>query len=248
MQFNLVDDSKIDALRKRALDGLANLLKIEAVIQEKAKRELNVREGIEQGEADKKKKVRNRIKDGKFFITSAVQDPPWDKQPSEWAPDWCAGWAIPVAALFAQALGIELTKRTQTRYELDEKGNKIPEKTSDGKIKYKSYRHNFFIWTQSTAFAFKTGYVIHTYPPEYAYASWEEQLKHNPVFLQITEARPATPVDEAIQRDPGFVRFKIYIQNKNHIIGEKTEKELETTQDGFVRYLITGELPVLSNG
>ena len=100
-------------LRKYALDGLTNLLKIEADLQIKAKSYL-----LNASPGQKVKKSRNRIKNGDFFITSRARNPQWDKKPNEWAKDWCSGWAVPVSTNFANALGIELTKRIKTIYPL----------------------------------------------------------------------------------------------------------------------------------
>lgn len=245
MRLNLMKETDgAENLRKYALDGLANLLKIEADLQIKARNDLlNILPG------QKVKKSRNRIKNGDFFIASRAKNPPWDKKPNEWAKDWCSGWAVPVGAHFAGALGIELTKRMKTIYPLDENGKKIPSldehgdirKTKSGKIRYEAHTAAYLIWTQSTAFNFETGYVIHTYPEEYADKTWVEQIRHNPFSIKILEGKPASPVDEAIQRDKGFVRFQICRRNAEGT-ALVDEEIFETTQDDFVRYLITGVL------
>ena len=246
MQMDLVDGTNgTENLRKYALDGLTNLLKIEADLQIKAKSYL-----LNASPGQKVKKSRNRIKNGDFFITSRARNPQWDKKPNEWAKDWCSGWAVPVSTNFANALGIELTKRIKTIYPLDENGKKIPclnehgeiEKTKSGKIRYKAHTAAYLMWTQSTAFNFKTGYVLHTYCQEYADKTWGEQIRHNPFSIKILEGNPASPVDEAIQRDKGFVRFQICRRNEEGtaLVGGEI---FETTLDGFIEYLITGELP-----
>lgn len=143
MQMDLVDGTNgTENLRKYALDGLTNLLKIEAGLQIKAKSCL-----LNASPGQKVKKSRNRIKNGDFFITSRARNPQWGKKPNEWAKDWCSGWAVPVSTNFANALGIELAKRIKTIYPLDENGKKIPclnehgeiEKTKSGKIRHKAH-------------------------------------------------------------------------------------------------------------
>lgn len=228
-------------IKEHALKALENLFQLEA---EKAEMDIAKMEKNE-----KKGKSTGRIKDGSLFIPSRAVSPPWNKRPHEWAPDWCAGWAFPVSHTFAEALGVQLTKRSRTVYLTDAVGNRIPERDKDGNIKkdkkgkilYEKFIQKYLIWTQSTAFCFHAGHTIHTYPHEYADRAWKDQLPHNDITIRIIDARESEPVNGPIKRDPGLVVFEIYKadKEKNCLFLTDTKK---TTQDGFVRFLITGEL------
>lgn len=71
--------------------------------------------------------------------------------------------------------------------------------------------------------------------------SWGQALHYLKYTVQIAKASPAVPATKDTPRDPGAVIFHVYSPNQ-----ERTKVELvderTTTQDGFVRFLITGEL------
>lgn len=138
------------------------------------------------------------------------------QNPAKW-PVWCNGWAFNVGPHFANALDIRLTQRMV---------NKRP----------------IQCWTQGCGFAFQTGNAIHTYPKELDDAAWSEQLRHNPFSVQVLDASPAIPIDESGARNPGKVRFQILTRNSDSKL-LMPDTIHETTQDDFVRYLVTGELP-----
>lgn len=70
---------------------------------------------------------------------------------------------------------------------------------------------------------------------------WGQALHYLKYTVQIAKASPAVPATKDTPRDPGSVIFRMYSQNQ-----ERTKVELvderTTTQDDFVRFLITGEI------
>lgn len=157
---------------------------------------------------------KRRIKNDLAFLTSAASKPKWNEMPGVWARDWCEGWAFRPHYAHAEALGIAL-------------GNRVENK----KI--------LALWTQSTAFSFRAGYTIHSYGQEHFDKTWAEQTPHNPVLLQITDAKPAQPGGKDAKRDPGQVIFRMHRREDGYATGETRTM----TQDDFVRFLIIGETP-----
>lgn len=193
-----------------------------------------------------KEQGKRRIKSGDEFLTSFAQNPSWLELPDQWAPDWCEGWAFHPNFAQATALGVELTKRQRKVYIKDASGNKIPEvdengnvKLKNGKIVYQHFMQQYFVWTQSTAFDFRRGYVVYSAAfPEGE--TWGDQLERIEHIIEIIDAQPASPGNASISRDPGEVQFRIL-----HKEADKTLKLCETyttTQDDFVRFLVTGEI------
>jgi hypothetical protein len=249
MQFSLIKEDKINAdLRQHALDGIAKLIQMDNDHAFKAKSRWDKKHP-----EDIKGKASGRIKNDDLFITSRTTKPRWDERPEKWAPDWCEGWFFRPDHSFANAFGITLENRVETighhityengkvfpDYEKDENGN-VKRNKNDKPI-IKVLKKYYSIWTQSTAFNFKDGYTIHSYPPELSDKTWGEQLQRNSLSVQVIKALPAIPLDENFSRFSGYVKFRLF---ERHPDGKKlVEKSIhETTQDGFVRYLITGEL------
>lgn len=148
-------------------------------------------------------------------LLSCSEAPSNLKHPYEW-PEWCQGWAFNVGPQFANALDIHLTQRV-----VDKKPTKC--------------------WTQGSTFDFKAGYAVHTYLREMDDKKWIEQLAQNPVSIKIEAASPAIPKDESGTRNKGTVRFQILKRSPD---GKTLVQDeiFETTQEGFIRYLITGVL------
>lgn len=195
---------------------------------------------------------RRRIADDLAFMPSKASKPDWDKATEQWAGDWCAGWAFKPGHAMAHALGVCLSTRTKTvgSWTVTEKGRYKPEPDKDkegnilfdkkGNVKPKPCKRYYMIWAQFTAFDFCPGYVIHSFTPEYANKSWADQLKHDPLVIQITDAKPASPAKKSEKkfkpRDPGTVSFMLYRSAQ----GFKAGKSYTMSQDDFVRFLITG--------
>lgn len=150
-----------------------------------------------------------------FDLLSCSNVPSGFQNPYDW-PSWCDEWSFNVGPQFANALDIQLTQRV---------------------IEKKSVK----CWTQGSSFDFKKGYFIHTYPNSLAEKKWGEQLANNPISIMIEDASPVIPADEYGARNGGKVIFRIL---KRHDDGTSLVPAAihETTQDGFVRFLITGEL------
>ncbi|WP_304039582.1 hypothetical protein [Desulfovibrio piger] len=191
---------------------------------------------------------KRRVKNSSAFLTTLTGNPPWDKRPDIWAPDWCQGWSFAPEYAMAEALGIELTPRTRLEKVLDSEGRPVPEldaagkpKISKGKPVYQKVQHRYSVWTQSTAFDFRAGYTIHAAAARQG-QNWQEQLAHSPVTLQIVDAMPASPGSTKIDRDPGFVTFKVY-QRTQAGDGIALQGQHTLTQEDFVRFLVSGKMP-----
>lgn len=191
-------------------------------------------------------KGKRRIKNSEAFLTTKASNPDWNLRPESWAPDWCQGWAFSPGYAFAEALGIELTVRVRTETLKDSFGNPVPEtdkngkpKISKGKPVYQKIKYRYYTWTQSTSFDFRAGYMIHS-TPNIPDQCWKEQLLHTTASVQVIDAMPASSGSAQIDRDPGFVTFKLYRHSETD---NKVCTELHTvTQEDFVRLLITGEV------
>lgn len=192
---------------------------------------------------------KRRIKDDLAFLTTLATKPKWDERPDTWARDWCEGWAFRPNYAHAEALGIELSKRSKVighYIELrDGRFRPVPAKDASGKIKKGKngeilpapMAHWWMLWTQSTAFNFRAGCTIHSYGMEHFSKTWGEQIPHNHVSLQIVESKPAQPGDKTTRRDPGEVTFQMHIREDGYAGGESRTM----SQDDFVRFLIRGD-------
>lgn len=193
---------------------------------------------------------KRRIKDDLAFLPTEAVTPDWNDRPDVWAKDWCEGWAFRPNYAHAEALGIELSKRSKVighYIELrDGRFRPAPAKDASGKIKKGKngeilpapMAHWWMLWTQSTAFNFRAGYTIHSYGMEHFSKTWADQIPHNPVSLQIVEAKPAQPGDKTTRRDPGEVTFRMHRREDGFAAGETRTM----SQDDFVRFLIRGEM------
>jgi hypothetical protein len=128
------------------------------------------------------------------------------------------GWHMYVPASFNSALDIKQTPRIK-----------------DGK--------ETSVWTQGSAFSFKTGDTIYDTPK--AYIEWREALKHISLCVSVEEASDAIPAkkntdqNEFIPRQSGFVRFTILTPNDQQTEIVK-RGSFQLTQDEFVLFLIEG--------
>lgn len=220
-------------------------------LNENQRRSLDLLNAVIKRETDGKTRKRGEKGDPTGpYIPSALMLPPHDLPPEKW-PDWCAGWFYEAGPWFAEALGVNLITRTRSEDALDEHGQKIPERDENGAVKKDEkgrivFHKNKFYWTewdQSSNFCFRDGYTISMRPNE----NLLEMDISRPVFsVQVIAAIPVRPsyLDEEkkrIPRNPGRVEFERY-----HVTPERRwKKDLEriVTQDEFVRYLITGQLP-----
>jgi|GEM_PF-3260991 len=193
-----------------------------------------------------KEQGKRRIKTGEKFLTSFTKEPSWEERPEQWASDWCEGWAFHPNFVHASALGVELTKRQRKVYVTDADGNPVPDTDAEGNIKkekgkiiYKSFMQQYFVWTQSTAFDFRAGYIVYSaaLPKD---ETWGQHLEQLGDIGEILDAKPASPGNATIPRDPGQVQFRILHKEADNTL--KPSIPHLTTQDGFVRFLITGEL------
>lgn len=126
--------------------------------------------------------------------------------------DGTPGWFLNVPRCFNDALDIRQTER------------KVDGKSS-------------LVWTQGTTFSFKAGDVLYCSPA--GHETWAESMAVIKVCVQIKAASKATSGDG--QRNPGtvaFERFHPCPENKRLVCSDRHA----TTQDGFVRFLITGEV------
>lgn len=98
-------------------------------------------------------------------------------------------------------------------------------------------------WSQGSAFCFEKGHLL----PNPAFYT----AQNKPSFLQVVEAKAAVPAKTKIspgtktreavsQRDPGMVVCDLLTLNNGR---QTRQQHLQTTQDGFVHFLITGHLP-----
>ena len=125
------------------------------------------------------------------------------------------GWVMCVPKCFNAALGISQTTR-------------------------KTHGKERLIWTQGAAFAFKTGDILYDTPQ--AYGPWPEVLQSVNMAVQVSDATDAVPQQRDQPRNPGAVRATVFKPDKDRK-ALRTVKEVVLTQDGFVRFLITGEFP-----
>jgi hypothetical protein len=99
------------------------------------------------------------------------------------------------------------------------------------------------VWTQGSAFSFKTGDTIYDTPK--AYLEWDKALKHISICVSVEEATDAIPAkknteqNEMIPRYPGSVRFSILTPNEQQTAIVK-RGSFQLTQDEFVLFLIKG--------
>lgn len=127
-------------------------------------------------------------------------------------------WHMCVPACFNNALDIKQTPRIK-----------------DGK--------EMSVWTQGSAFSFKTGDTIYDTPK--AYLEWDKALKHISFCVSVEETTDAIPANknteqnEMIPRYPGSVRFSILTPNEQQTAIVK-RGSFQLTQDEFVLFLIKG--------
>jgi hypothetical protein len=128
------------------------------------------------------------------------------------------GWYMCVPTCFNNALDIRLTPRIQ-----------------DGK--------ETSVWTQGSAFSFKTGDTIYDTPK--AYMNWIEALKHISLCISVEDATDAIPARKnperngIIPRYAGSVHFGILMPNEQRT--EIVKRGIfQLTQDEFVLFLIKG--------
>ncbi|MCP9888904.1 hypothetical protein KBY96_13310, partial [Cyanobium sp. ATX 6A2] len=85
--------------------------------------------------------------------------------------------------------------------------------------------------------------------PRGSLETWGDKLDAIDFYVVIGQSRPVSlrsgsnlkaGVDDSANRDPGLVNFKIYKPTTNH--GSVIEQEHTVTQDGFVRFAISGKL------
>lgn len=94
-----------------------------------------------------------------------------------------------------------------------------------------------WVWTQGSSFAFKAWDVIHTNGQKKR-VSADGQLG---IFIQINSALPAG-ANDADSEFPGSVKFTLF----DEINGRMNEvTKVSTTQDNFIRFLITGNADYL---
>lgn len=168
-----------------------------------------------------------RIKSLPEFLCSAETNPPVNALPESWARDWCEGWAFAPSLGHADALGLVLARRQRTEERLVD-GRLVKEKTF--------YR----VWTQTSAFDFRAGYLIHSAPSREG-VPWGEQIARIGRSVQVLDAMQASPGGSLMARDPGFVSFRLYYPapRGNRLLPAMS---YTLTQDDFVRYLITGDM------
>lgn len=200
------------------------------MLQESQKRALALLDALLEQERGKR-----RIKNDEAFLATAASRPRWDAGPALWARDWCAGWAFQPDYAHARALGIELARRSRVIGHYIEPGDggfrPVPSRDAAGRIKKGKnsavlpapMSRVWMLWTQSTAFAFRAGYTVHS---------------QGPASLQVLRAAPAHPADKDAGRDPGEVMFRIYLREN----GRFAPGEIRAmSQDDFVRFLIRGD-------
>ena len=119
-------------------------------------------------------------------------------------------------------------------------------------IKYlprKKDKITYYEWSQGPYYCFSQGQTIYDSP--LAYRAWELAIKNINNVCQIVDAQPNMPVrifDESLRKNiicvkEGHVRFVILKPNN-----ERTEliehSRYELSQNNFVTFLKTGELPL----
>jgi hypothetical protein len=127
-------------------------------------------------------------------------------------------WHMCVPACFNNALDIKQTPRIK-----------------DGK--------ECSVWTQGSAFSFKTGDTIYDTPK--AYLEWRQALRYISRCISVEDATDAIPAKKNIRqnvvipRDPGSVLFSILTPNEQKT-GIVKRGSFQLTQDEFVLFLING--------
>lgn len=183
----------------------------------------------------------------KEFVASDAVAPPSALRPGEWPGAWCEGWAFrPVPGLVAR-LDIAVTLRRDPIMEPDpHRPGKMRRKYIPDPENPEKKRAAFRLvneWTQGSAFCFAEGEIIWDAPEPQPGVLWKEQSASMRCGVYVVDGEPAAPPvggESPQPRDPGRVKFRL--MRGEH--GWKQEDvELETTQDDFVRFLITGELP-----
>ncbi len=129
-------------------------------------------------------------------------------------PNSCSSnWYLHVPAAYNDNLDIKLTERIKNEEKVLE-------------------------WTQGSEFSFKPGYIFYDSPD--GYLEWGQAIKKIKVCLQIDDAADVLPESKKVPRNPGYVRFTVYVPNKNKD-NIKMNYQMTLTQDEFVHFLITGE-------
>lgn len=180
------------------------------------------------------------------FVASDAVRPPSALRPGEWAATWCDDWAFrPVPALAAR-LDIAVTLRRDPIMEPDPhrpgrmRRKRVPNPEDPGKDMAAFRLVNE--WTQGSAFCFTGGETIWDAPPPSPGVPWGEQAANMSCGVCVDWGQPAIPArggDDPQPRSPGKVKFHFMRGER----GWKDEGWRETTQDDFLRFLITGELP-----
>jgi len=178
------------------------------------------------------------------LLASDEIEPPYSRSPA----NWCKGWFLPLERNFAESLDIRLTQKSWKEFILDKHGQKIPDTDENGKYKlndkgkiiYQSISRYTLVWTQGSSFDFRVGYIIHN-NLEAMTIPWGEALNTLKYSIQISQASPAIPASPESPRNPGSLTFELYSPNASRNGVEKIA-EYKTTQDDFVRFLITGEI------
>ena len=93
-------------------------------------------------------------------------------------------------------------------------------------------------WTQGGNFAFKTGDIFYDTPD--AYGDWLKALKTLGICVQVCGASDAIAAQSSRPRNSGSIHFDLYVPNedKTRLVHKGSHR---TSQDAFVRYLISGE-------
>lgn len=96
--------------------------------------------------------------------------------------------------------------------------------------------HSVKRWAQGNIFCFSARDTIYNRLPD-LHEPWLAKKVMQRII--IDDARPSKSAERDSPRDPGYIRAKIWGgQNGNQILGQ-----FETTQDGLIRMLISGEMP-----
>ncbi len=160
---------------------------------------------------------------------------------------WANGWGFYLSRHALDALDIVYTTFTRTENALDEQGKPIPmldehgePVMKNGRSQCKKVTHHTAHWTQGTAFRFTRGMMLYNAMiPEGE--PWQKSLQRIRRGIQVQEAQPAVPTRDGEPRNPGMVKARLYLisPNRDKLL---PGPEFTTTQDGFVRTLITGEV------
>lgn len=165
------------------------------------------------------------------FLGAFLEDSSSTLRPEEWTGGWCAGWAYPLCDAFADNLDLRLRPK---------KVKKIPVK----------------VWGQGSAFSFTHGMI--QCPPEIMRKKWgdfppegitifkiEKGIPAEPAVAETKpqpakDGKPAVPGKPGTPRDPGKVEITVWRNEPGKIQLVKVD-HFCTTQDDFVRFLITGD-------